>query len=136
MSYVQDMVDSRLWGGLGPIEVEGLQLDVYTDAGWNGGTATSKSTPGVWVELHNPRSRRSWPLACGNQRQKAMPGSTCESEMVAWPAGLRGEGLPLQAALEALLGFVAPVVCRVGRPLRRPTAPVLRSYGSCRAHIG
>ena len=109
-SYFEHFADDTLVGSLSPSDEDGLYLELYSDADWNGDPTTTKSTSGVWYELASTTSSRTFPVAWGGGKQTASASSSAESETVAASASLRKEGIPLQVLFEALLGKRLPIV--------------------------
>ena len=91
---------------MSPADLDDVVLAVYTDADWNGDAATTKSTNGLWIELHSPSSGRSWGLTWRAWKQTCSSSSTAEAETINLSSGLRSEGWPLQTLLEACLGLL------------------------------
>ena len=78
-----------------PDDVTGLQIELSTDADWNGDVCTSRSVSGMHLELVNPKSGNVFPLAWRSSGQSATSCSTAESEVVALSHGMRHFGLPV-----------------------------------------
>ena len=100
-------------GTLSPDDVTGLQLELSTDADWNGDACTSRSVSGMHLELVNPKSGNVFLLAWRSSGQSATSCSTAESEVVALSHGLRHFGLPVQDLVHVFLGERIPLVCFV-----------------------
>ena len=96
MAFLRTEASLELVGTLSPDDVTGLQLELSTDADWNGDACTSRSVSGMHLELVNPKSGNVFPLAWRSSGQSATSCSTAESEVVALSHGLRHFGLPVQ----------------------------------------
>eukprot|EP00971_Amphidinium_carterae_P351600 6492186-Amphidinium_carterae.2 len=89
-----------------------FEVRIWSDADLCGDPNDTKSTTGVWIELHSPDSGACWPIAWVSKRQGASAFSTCESEVVAMSHALREEGLPLLDLVKDLTGKDAKLVCK------------------------
>ena len=69
MGYARREQNKVLHGELAPGDLNGVVINIYADADWNGDGETSKSTTGFWFELYSPSSGRSWP-SLGDQYYK------------------------------------------------------------------
>ena len=88
MAYLKTEASLELVGTLSPDDVTGLQLELSTDADWNGDACTSRSVSGMHLELVNPKFGNVFPLAWRSSGQSATSCSTAESEVVALSYGL------------------------------------------------
>ena len=113
MAYLKTEASLELVGMLSPDDVTGLQIELSTDADWNGDACTSRSVSGMHLELVNPKSGNVFPLAWRSSGQSATSCSTAESEVVALSHGLRHFGLPVQDLVHEFLGERIPLVCLV-----------------------
>ena len=113
MAYLKTEASLELVGTFSPDDVTGLQLELSTDADWNGDACTTRSVSGMNLELVNPNSGNVFPLAWRSSGQSATSCSTAESETVALSHGLRHFGLPVQDLVQELLGERIPLVCLV-----------------------
>ena len=100
MAYLKTEASLELVGTLSPDDVTGLQLELSTDADWNGDDAcTSRSVSGMHLELVNPKSGNVFPLAWRSSGQSAASCST---------AVALSHGLDL---VQEFLGERIPLVC-------------------------
>ena len=113
MAYPKTEASLELVGTFSPDDVTGLQIELSTDADWNGGACTSRSVSGMHVELVNPKSGNVFLLAWRSSGQSATSCSTAESEVVAISHGLRHCGLPVQDVVHEFLGERIQLVCLV-----------------------
>jgi len=58
-AYLNHTSDMEIYGELGPDDFDDVRIHLYTDADWNGDASTTKSTSGLFIELHAPRSGHS-----------------------------------------------------------------------------
>ena len=63
MAYLKAEASLELVGTLLPDDVTGLQLELSTDADWNGDACTTRSVSGMHLALVNPKSGKMFPLA-------------------------------------------------------------------------
>ena len=110
MAYLKTETSLELVGTLSLDDVTGLQLELSTDADWNGDACTTRSVSGMHLELVNPKSRNVFPLAWRSSGQSATSCSTAESEVVALSHGLRHVGLPVQDLVQEFLGERIPLM--------------------------
>ena len=89
MAYLRAEASLLLVGTLSPDDATGLQLELSTDADWNGDACTTRSVSGMHLELVNPKSGNVFPLAWRSSGQSGTSCSTAESEMVGLSYGLR-----------------------------------------------
>ena len=113
MAYLKAEASLELVGTLSPDDVTGLQLELSTDADWNGDACTTRSVSGMHLEPVNPKSGNVFPLAWKSSGQSATSCSTAESEVVALSHGLRHFGLQVQDLVQEFLGERIPLVCLV-----------------------
>ena len=113
MAYLKTEASLELVGTLSPDDVMGLQIELSTDADWNGDACTSRSVSGMHLELVNPKSGNVFPLAWRSSGQSATSCSTAESEVVALSHGLRHFGLPVQDLVHEFLGGRIQLECLV-----------------------
>ena len=114
MAYLKTEAFLELVGTLSPDDVTGLQIELSTDADWNGDACTSRSVSGMYLDLVNPKSGNVFPLAWRSSGQSATSCSTAESEAVALSHGLRHFGLPGQDLVHEFLGERIPLVWSCG----------------------
>ena len=98
-------------GTLSPDDVTGLQLELSTDADWNGDAFMTRSVSGMYLELVIPMSGNVFSLAWRSSGQSVTSCSTAESEVVALSHGLRHIGLPVQDLVQEFSGERMPLVC-------------------------
>ena len=110
MAHLKAEESLELVGTLSPDDVTGLQLELSTDADWNGDACTTRSVSGMHLELVNPKSGNVFPLAWRSSGQSATSCSTAESEVVALSHGLRHVGLPVQDLVQVFMGERIPLV--------------------------
>lgn len=110
---------------MGPDDLDHVILELYTDADWNGDGGTTKSTDGCWVEVSGFEGR-SFPILWHSTRQTFTSSSSAESETVGASKGIRHEGIPIQALLEAMLGRKAPLRCYIEST--QATLAIARGY--------
>ena len=113
MAYLKAEASLELVGTFSHDDVTGLQLELSTDADWNGDACTTRSVSGMHLELLNPNCGNVFPLAWRSSGQSATSCSTAESEVVAFSHGLRHVGLPVQDLVQEFLGKRIPLVCLV-----------------------
>ena len=113
MAYLKVEASLELVGPLSPDDGTGLQLDLSTDADWNGDACMTCSVSGMHLELVNPKSGNVFPLAWRSSGQSATSCSTAENEVVALSHGLRHVGLPVQDMVQEFWGERIPLVCLV-----------------------
>ena len=113
MAYLKTEASLELVGTFSPDYVTGLQIELSTDADWNGDACTSRSVSGMHLELVNPKSCNVFPLAWRSSGQSVTSCSTAESEEVAISHGLRHFGLPVQDLVHEFLGGRIQLVCLV-----------------------
>ena len=99
--YINSTLDMKQVAYVGDKFVD-LVLRIYADSDFAGDKADSKSTSGVYVALHGPRSHV--PTAAQAVKQPAVSHHTAESELVALDVAVRKHGLPLMQLLLAING--------------------------------
>ena len=113
MAYIAQEHDLELAGTLGPEDLDDLELVVWPDADWNGDPHTTRSTSGLFVELHGKKTGHTFPLTWKVSHQTATSSSSAESETVSASVGIRHAALPIQSLLEAMLGVTIPISCKI-----------------------
>ena len=63
MAYLQNVADLVLQAELGPTDLDGVELHLYSDSDWAGDDGTTRSTSGVFVEFASTKSNNCWPLS-------------------------------------------------------------------------
>ena len=63
MAHLKTEASLELVGTLTPDDVTGLQIELSTDADWNGDACTSRSVSGMHLDLVSPKSGNVFPLA-------------------------------------------------------------------------
>ena len=76
MAYLKTQASPELVGTFSPDDVTGLQLELSTDADWNGDACTTRSVSGMNLDLVNPKSGNVFPLAWRSSGQSATSCST------------------------------------------------------------
>ena len=133
IAYLDAEPDLEMAGTLSPDDVSDLELLVWPDADWNGDANTSKSTGGLFIELHSPSSGHSFPIIWKSALQTTTASSSAESETVNLSTTLRQEALPVQEMFEALLGKRLMIRCKVDNT--QAIAAVKKGYSKRLRHL-
>eukprot|EP00971_Amphidinium_carterae_P126249 2501085-Amphidinium_carterae.1 len=129
--YIKGTLDLRMRFEI--LENKPFEVRVWSDADLCGDAADTKSTSGVWVELHSPDTGACWPVAWASKRQGASAFSTCESEVVAMSYALREEGLPLLDLVRSITGKDVKLVCKEDNT--QAISAIKRGYSKKLRHI-
>ena len=135
-SFLDSTADWELVGKLSPLDVDDLSLDVYPDADWNGDPHTTKSTSGLFIELHAEGSDNTFPLTWKTQKQTFTGSSTAETETVSASNAIRHEGIPIQDLFEVFLGKRLPMRVKIDNTqailvIKRGYSKKLKSLQRC-----
>ena len=109
-SYLRSRGPISLVAELGPMDLEGVRLLLWSDADLCGDPEDTKSTSGLFIELENPETGHRWPISRAVRRQGATAGSTAEAETVALCSAVKQDGIPLVELIDFML-------CGARRPL-------------------
>ena len=134
MSYASSAERLVLFGKLAPSDLDDVHLSLYTDADWAGDASHTRSTSGVWLELHCEKSGHSWPLAWSASMQTCTGVATADTESAAASLGLRREAIPAQTLFETILGWRPAIVHHIDN--MQAISAIRRGYSKKLRHIG
>ena len=80
--------------GLDVRDKASFKLIMSPDADLAGDLETTKSTSGLWIELHSADGKRCWPIAW-RKHEGNTASSTCQAETISMAIALKSEALPL-----------------------------------------
>ena len=88
---------------LSPLEIDDVQLVMWSDADWAGDPEHPKFASGSLLYVLNPNNGRRWPISWSVKRHGSTLNSTAEAKTVSLWHAMTHEGLPTLILLDAVL---------------------------------